>query len=98
MADRCPRCFGEVSEDDGWICPHCTFTLRTPMVSKVGLFFMFVGLVLLGAYVLGPDQIGLNSGMIPTDLAKLMEANFALMVVGVLGFGMFLIAAGAVAL
>lgn len=97
MTDRCPRCFGELTEDDTWVCPHCGFTLRTPAVSKVGLLFMLLGLFLLGAYVIGPDQVGLTSGLIPTDLVKLMEADFALMVAGVLGFGMLLIAAGALA-
>jgi tellurite resistance protein TehA-like permease len=95
MTERCPRCYAELSEDATWVCPTCGYTLRTPVVAKVGILFMLIGLVLLGAYVIGPDAIGLMSGAIPTDLAKLMVANFAPMVAGALAFGMFLTAAGA---
>ncbi len=98
MTERCPRCYGELAEEDRWVCPHCGYTLRTPAVSKVGIFLMIVGVFLLGGYVLGPDQIGLTSGLIPTQLADMMVANFALMVVGVFGFGMFLLAVGALAI
>ncbi|MFA5895601.1 MAG: hypothetical protein WC985_01680 [Thermoplasmata archaeon] len=95
MSERCPRCYAELSEDSTWICPTCGYTLRTPMVAKVGIFFMLVGLLLLGAYVMGPDAIGLMSGAIPTDLARLMVENFALMVAGTFALGMFLTAVGA---
>ena len=95
MIERCPRCYAELSEDATWVCPTCGYTLRTPMVAKVGILFMLLGLFLLGAYVMGPDAIGLMSGAIPTDLAELMVANFALMVAGAFAFGMFLTAVGA---
>ncbi len=95
MAERCPRCYAELSEDATWICPTCGYTLRTPGVAKAGVFFMLLGLLLLGAYVMGPDAIGLMSGAIPTDLARLMVANFALLVAGTFAFGMFLTAVGA---
>ncbi len=95
MSERCPRCYAELSEDATWICPTCGYTLHTPMVAKVGILFMLLGLLLLGGYVMGPDAIGLMSGAIPTDLANLMVANFALMVAGTFAFGMFLSAVGA---
>ncbi len=95
MSERCPRCYAALSEDTTWICPACGYTLRTPMVAKVGIVFMLLSLLLLGAYVMGPDAIGLMSGAIPTDLAKLMVANFALMVAGAFGLGIFLSAVGA---
>ncbi len=97
MDERCPRCYAELSEDASWVCPACGYTLRTPGVAKAGLFFMLLGLVLLGAYVMGPDALGLMSGAIPTDLAKLMVANFAELVAGTFAFGMFLTAVGALA-
>jgi hypothetical protein len=95
MARRCPRCSAELPQDAVWICPTCDYTLRTPSVSKVGIVFMFLGLFLLGGYVLGPDNLGLTSGAIPTDLANLMIANFAMMVVATFAFGMFLTLVGA---
>ncbi len=95
MTERCPRCYAELSEDATWVCPACGYTLRTPMVAKVGILFMLLGLLLLGAYVMGPDAIGLMSGAIPTDLARLMVDNFALLVAGTFGLGMFLTAVGA---
>ncbi len=78
-----------------WVCPACDYTLRTPAVSKVGILFMFLGLVLVGAYVIGPDSIGLTSGAVPTDLANLMVANFAALVVATFAFGMLLMLVGA---
>ncbi len=97
MADRCPRCYAELPEDATWVCPACGYTLRTPGVAKVGIFFMVLGLLLLGAYVMGPDSIGLNSGAVPTDFARLMVENFALLVAGTFALGMFLTAVGAFA-
>ncbi len=95
MTRRCPRCSAELPEDAVWVCPSCDYTLRTPAVSKVGILFMLLGLVLVGAYVTGPDSLGLTSGLMPTDLAKLLIANFAAMVVGTFAFGMFLMFVGA---
>jgi hypothetical protein len=95
MARRCPRCSAELPEDAVWVCPTCDYTLRTPGISKLGIVFMLLGLVLVGAYVMGPDSIGLTSGIIPTDLAKPLVANFAEVVVGTFAFGMFLMFVGA---
>ncbi len=95
MARRCPRCAAELPEDAVWVCPACDYTLRTPASSKVGILFMLLGLGLVGAYVMGPDSIGLTSGAVPTDLANLMVANFAYLVVGTFGLGMLLMFAGA---
>ena len=95
MARRCPRCAAELPEDAVWVCPVCDYTLKTPGVSKVGLLFMLLGLVLVGAYVLGPDATGLTSGAIPTDLANLLVANFPSIVVATFAFGMLLMVAGA---
>lgn len=95
MAERCPRCYAELPEDARWVCPTCGFTLRTPAVSKVGIFVMFLGLFLLAGYVMGPESLGLTSGLVPTDLADLMIANMAEMVVGTFALGMFLILVGA---
>lgn len=95
MAERCPRCYAELPEDARWVCPTCGFTLRTPAVSKVGIFVMFLGLILLAGYVMGPESLGLTSGLVPTDLADLMIANMAEMVVGTFALGMFLILVGA---
>ncbi len=95
MTDRCPECAAELPKDAKWVCPTCGYTLRTPAVSKVGILFMFLGLVTVGAYVIGPDNLGLTSGLVPTDLANVMVANFPLLVIGAFGFGMFLMLAGA---
>ena len=95
MTRRCPRCAAELPEDAVWVCPACDYTLRTPGASNAGLLFMFLGLVLVGGYVIGPQNIGLTSGIMPTDLANLTVANFPLLVIGVFGFGMFLMALGA---
>lgn len=95
MTRRCPRCAAELPEDAVWVCPACDYTLRTPVVSKVGILLMFLGLVLVGAYVVGPESIGLTSGMIPTDLANLMVAYFADLIVATFAVGMFLMFAGA---
>ncbi len=98
MAGRCPQCYAELPDDAVWVCPACGYTLRMPVVSKAGIFFMFLGLVLLGAYVLGPDAIGLRSGVIPTDLANLTIAYFPEIVLGTFALGMALAAAGAIKL
>lgn len=95
MTRRCPRCAAVLPEDAVWVCPTCDYTLRTPAVSKVGIVFMLLGLVLVGGYVIGPDNLGLTSGILPTDLAKLLVTNFAQMVVATFAFGMFLMFVGA---
>ncbi len=95
MTDRCPECAAELPADATWICPTCGYTLKTPSVSKAGIVFMLLGLVAVGAYVIGPDSVGLTSGAVPTQLADLMVANFPLLVVGLFGFGMLLMLAGA---
>lgn len=95
MARRCPECYAELPEDAVWVCPTCKYTLRTPAAAKAGIVFMVLGLALLGAFVYGPDQIGLNSGLVPTDLAKVTIANFPLLVVSAFGIGALLVAAGA---
>ena len=95
MTRRCPRCAAELPEDAVWVCPACDYTLRTPAVSKVGILFMLLGLVLVGGYVVGPDAIGLTSRAIPTDLANLLVVNFASLVVATFAFGMLLMFAGA---
>lgn len=77
------------------MCPTCDYTLRTPGIAKLGIVVMFLGLALVGAYVMGPDSIGLTSGIVPTDLANLMIANFALTVLGTFALGMFLMLVGA---
>lgn len=95
MARRCPECYAELPEDAVWVCPTCGYTLRTPAAAKVGIVLMVLGLVLLGAFVYGPDRLGLTSGIMPTDLANLTIANFPLLVLGVFGLGSLLAAAAA---
>jgi len=95
MTRRCPRCAAELPEDAVWVCPACDYTLRTPAISKLGIVFMFLGLVLVGGYVIGLPNLGLTSGIMPTDLADLTIANFPLVIIGTFGFGMFLMAVGA---
>jgi len=95
MSTRCPECYAELPKDAVWVCPTCGYTLRTPAAAKVGIVFMVLGLALLGAFVYGPENIGLRSGLIPTDLANLMIANFPLLVLGSFGVGAFLAAAAA---
>lgn len=97
MSERCPRCYAELPEDTTWVCPTCGYTLRTPAVAKAGILFMLLGLLLLGAYVMGPTAVGLTSGAIPTDFVRLIEEHFALLVAGTFAFGMLLTAAGALA-
>jgi hypothetical protein len=95
MARRCPECYAELPEDAVWVCPTCKYTLRTPAAAKAGIVFMLLGLALLGAFVYGPDQIGLRSGLVPTDLANVTIANFPLLVIGVFGVGALLVTTGA---
>jgi hypothetical protein len=95
MARRCPECYAELPEDVVWVCPVCRYTLRTPAAAKAGLGFMILGLILLGVFVYGPDRLGLASGFLPTDIAKLTIANFALLVLGAFGLGILLVAAAA---
>jgi hypothetical protein len=95
MARRCPECYAELPEDAVWVCPTCGYTLRTPGAAKVGIVFMIFGLVLLGAFVYGPDRLGLRSGIMPTDLADVTIANFALLVLAAFGLGSLLAAAAA---
>lgn len=96
MARRCPECYAELPEDAVWVCPACRYTLRVPGSAKVGVVFMVFGLALLGAFLFGPERLGLNSGFVPTDLAEWTIANFALLVAGVFGLGALLAAAAAV--
>jgi len=98
MADRCPDCYAELPEDAVWVCPACGYTLRTPAVAKVGIVFMLLGVVLLGSYLVGPENLGLKTGWMPTELAEFTIANYAWLVLGVLGLGMALVIAGAVKL
>lgn len=93
MASRCPECYAELPEDAVWVCPTCRYTLRTPAAAKIGVVFMLLGLALLGAFVYGPEQLGLNSGLVPTEFANLTIANFPLLVVGTFGVGALLVAA-----
>ncbi len=95
MTHRCPRCAAELPEDAVWVCPTCDYTLRTPVVSKVGILVAFLGLVLVGGYVIGPENLGLSSGIMPTQLADFLLANFALVVAGTFALGLFLILVGA---
>jgi len=95
MARRCPECYAELPEDAVWVCPTCHYTLRTPPAAKAGIVFMVLGLALLGAFVYGPDRIGLTSGLVPTDLVNVTIANFPLLVLGTFGIGAFLAAAAA---
>ena len=95
MARRCPECYAELPEDAVWVCPTCHYTLRTPGAAKAGIVFMVLGLLLLGAFVLGPDQIGLRSGFVPPDITNVTIANFPLLVVGAFGLGALLVAAAA---
>ncbi len=95
MTDRCPECAAELPEDATWVCPACGYTLRTPAASKVGVLFMFLGLIAVGAYVIGPENLGLTSGAVPTQLADLLIADFPLLVIGAFAFGMFLMLVGA---
>src|SRR5947209_19641611 len=95
MARRCPECYAELPEDAVWVCPTCGYTLRTPAAAKAGIVFMVLGLVLSGAFVYGPERIGLTSGLVPTDIANLTIGNFPLLVLGTFGIGAFLVAAAA---
>ncbi len=95
MTRRCPECYAELPEDAVWVCPTCHYTLRTPGAAKVGIGFMVLGLVLLAAFVYGPDRLGLNRGIMPTDLAAMSIANFPFLVLGAFGLGTLLVAAAA---
>ncbi len=78
-----------------WVCPVCRYTLRTPGSAKVGVVLMVLGLFLLGAFVYGPDQLGLTNGFVPSDLARITIANFPLLVFGAFAVGALLVAAAA---
>ncbi len=95
MTARCPECYAELPEDAIWVCPICRYTLRTPGAAKVGVGFMILGLVLLVAFVYGPNNLGLDSGVMPTDFARLTIDNFPLLVVGAFGLGVLLVFAAA---
>lgn len=95
MARRCPECYAELPADAVWVCPTCGYTLRVPGAAKLGVVLMVFGIGLLGAFLYGPERLGLNQGLVPTDLANLTIANFPLLVVGAFGFGGLLAAAAA---
>ena len=95
MTRRCPECYAELPDDAVWVCPTCGYTLHTPAAAKAGIVFMLLGLALLGVFVYGPENLGLTSGILPTDLANLTIVNFPLLVVGMFAFGAFLAAAAA---
>ena len=95
MAERCPRCYADLPEDARWVCPACGYTLHTPGVSKWGLLFIFLGLVLLVGYVMGPSAVGLTSGAIPTQLADLAITYFTEMIALTFAFGFLLVLVGA---
>jgi hypothetical protein len=95
MARRCPECYAELPEDAVWVCPICKYTLRVPATAKLGVVLMVIGLALLGAFLYGPEQLGLNQGLVPTRFANLTIANFPLLVVGAFGLGGLLAAAAA---
>jgi hypothetical protein len=78
-----------------WVCPTCHYTLRTPGAAKVGIVFMLLGLALLGVFVYGPENLSLNSGIMPTELANATIANFPFLVVGTFGLGSLLVAVAA---
>ena len=69
--------------------------LKQRLRGLVALAVLGGGLALLGAYVYGPENLGLRSGLIPTDLANLTIANFPLLVLGSFGVGALLAAAAA---
>ena len=96
MSRRCPRCAAELPDDAIWVCPACDYTLKTPGISKVGIVLMVLGLLLVGAYVMGPASIGLTSHAIPTDIENLMVTNFPYLVAGTFALGMLLMFAGAI--
>lgn len=98
MPARCPECYADLPEDADWVCPACGYTLRTPTVSKVGIAFMVLGLVLLGAFIIGPDQVIPRDGSIPFELVDLAIAGFPFLVLGTFGLGMLLTLAGALKL
>ena len=98
MSDRCPRCFADLPEDAIWVCPTCGYSLRTPGISKAGLVLVLLGFVLLIGYVLGPDAIGLTSGLIPTPLANLLITFFTEMIAAAFALGFLLVLAGAAVL
>lgn len=95
MSGRCPECYAELPEDAVWVCPACRYTLRTPGTAKMGVVLMVVGLGLLGAFLYGPEQLGLTSGVVPTLLGEIAISNFPLLVVGAFGLGGLLSALGA---
>ena len=95
VARRCPECYAELPDNAVWVCPTCGYTLRTPATAKAGIVFMLLGLAFLGVFVYGPENLGLTSGILPTDLANLTIVNFPLLVVGMFAFGAFLAAAAA---
>jgi hypothetical protein len=96
MPIRCPECYAELPEDAVWVCPTCGYTLRVPGSAKIGVVLMVLGLALLGAFLYGPERLGLNTGLVPTDLADWTIANFPLLVAGVFSLGALLAAAAAI--
>jgi hypothetical protein len=95
MARRCPECYAELPADAVWVCPTCRYTLRIPGAAKAGVVIMVLGLALLGAFIQGPENLGLTSGALPTELATLTVANFPLIVVGTFALGALLALASA---
>jgi hypothetical protein len=95
MARRCPECYAELPADAVWVCPTCKYTLRVPAAAKLGVILMVIGLGLLGAFLYGPERLGLNQGLVPTEMANQTIANFPLLVIGAFGLGGLLAAAAA---
>jgi hypothetical protein len=98
MARRCPECYAELPETAVWVCPACRYTLRIPGAAKAGVVLMLFGLALLGAFIMGPENLGLTSGAVPTEFGNLAVANFPLLVVGTFALGALFALAGALKL
>ncbi len=83
MADRCPRCRLKLEDSRLLACPNCGYTLRLPMVGKLGAFLMVAGFfALLGTLFLNEMWMEAMAGGIGAIVAGLVAILVAGRMIG----------------
>lgn len=83
MADRCPRCRFKLEGPRVLACPNCGYSLRLPMVGKLGAFLTVAGFVaLLGAIFLAEMWMEAMAGGIGAIVAGLVAILVAGWMIG----------------
>jgi hypothetical protein len=77
MTERCPRCRSEIENPRSLVCPACGYSLRLPLVGKVGTVLVIGGLFsLLSALFIAERWLDILTGGLGA-MAVGMAALFA---------------------